>query len=386
MVGQKSKIAIVGAGIGGLAAAVTLRQAGFDVCVYEQTSRFARVGAGIQMGPNAVKALRGMGLEDVLRKSSFSPRSSLNREWNTGATTNEFPLAAYVEERYGTPFLAMHRGDLHAALASLVPGEIVHRNKKLVGLTQNSDEVSLSFADGSVVTADAVIGADGVHSLTREILLGAEKPRFTGKVAYRTTFPTALLKGVDIGDSRTKWWGPDRHIVIYYVTQARDEVYFVTSQPEDASWLTPESWSAKGDLSMLREAYAGFHPDVRGVLDACPDVHKWAIFERDPLPSWGAGRVVLMGDACHPMTPYMAQGAAMALEDAVVLARCVTHAGDANYAEAFELFETSRKPRTSAVQLGSKANTWMHKQTNPDWVYGYDAWEVPLGEHVPAQP
>ena len=380
MVSRKAKVAIIGAGIGGLAAAITLRRAGLDVQVYEQAQRFARVGAGIQMGPNAMKVLRGMGLEQHLRASSFAPRSSLNREWNTGAVTNEFPLADFVEERYGTPFLALHRGDLHEALAVQVPGDVVHTGKKLMTLDQDDDQVTLSFADGTEVKADAVIGADGVHSLIREKLLGAEQPRFTGRVAYRTTFPTSLLKGIDIGDSRTKWWGPDRHIVIYYVTRSRDEVYFVTSQPEDAAWLTPESWSAKGDLGMLREAYAGFHPDVRGVLDACPDVHKWAIFERDPLPGWGEGRVVLMGDACHPMTPYMAQGAAMALEDAVVLARCVEQTGTDAFPEAFKLFEATRKPRTSAVQAGSKANTWMHKQTNPDWVYGYDAWEVPLGE------
>ncbi len=379
---RKSKIAIIGAGIGGLAAAITLRRLGLHVDVYEQASRFIRVGAGIQMGPNAMKVLRGMGLEESLRQTSFAPRSSLNREWNTGAITNEFPLAEYAEERYGTPFLALHRGDLHAALASLVPPEVVHNNKKLTGLTQDDDGVSLTFADGLVATADAVIGADGVHSLIRGILLGAEKPRFTGRVAYRTTFPAALLNGMDIGDSRTKWWGPDRHIVIYYVTQRRDEVYFVTSQPEDSDWITPESWSAKGDLSMLREAYKGFHPDVLSVLNACPDVHKWAIFERDPLPSWSAGRVLLMGDACHPMTPYMAQGAAMALEDSVVLARCLDERADSSFPEAFRVFEATRKPRTSAVQAGSKANTWMHKETNPDWVYGYDAWEVPLVDCV----
>ena len=133
-------------------------------------------------------------------------------------------------------------------------------------------------------------------------------------------FPAALLAGAKIDDC-TKWWGPDRHIVIYYVTPQRDELYFVTSQPEP-EWRN-ESWSAKGDLGQLRRAFEGFHPQVQAVLNACPDVHKWALYERDPLPAWCVGRVVLLGDACHPMLPYMAQGAANALEDAAVLARCI---------------------------------------------------------------
>ncbi len=375
---QDLPIAVIGAGIGGLAVAAALQRQGIAVDIYEQAARFARIGAGIQMSPNAMRVLSGLGLEKPLLETAFAPHSSLNREFDSGEVTNEFPLADFARERYGMPFLAMHRGDLHSALASLVPASSVHQGKQLIGLEQHSDSVLLSFQDGSQVRAAAVIGADGVHSQVREIILGAEKPRFTGRVAYRTTFPASRLGDLDIGSSRTKWWGPDRHIVIYFITQRRDEVYFVTSQPEDAGWMTPESWSAKGDLNTLREAYSNFHPNVQSVLAACPDVHKWAIFQRDPLPSWGTGRVVLMGDACHPMTPYMAQGAAMALEDAVVLSRCMANQGTQDIDTAFRLFETVRKPRTSAVQNGSNANNWMRKSTNPDWVYGYNAWEVPL--------
>ena len=168
-----------------------------------------------------------------------------------------------------------------------------------------------------------MIGADGVHSLIRDHVAGPEQPRFTGRLAYRTTFPVSLLRGVDIGTSRTKWWGKDRHIVIYYVTAKRDEVYFTTSQPEKADWMTKESWSTTGDLAEMRAAFSSFHSDVQKVLAAAPQVHKWGIYERDPLPSWSKGNVVLLGDACHPMTPYMASGAAMALEDAAVLARAI---------------------------------------------------------------
>ena len=145
-----------------------------------------------------------------------------------------------------------------------------------------------------------MIGADGVHSTVREIILGHEKPINKGRVAYRAVFPASLMNGKDIGPSRTKWWGPDRHIVIYYTNADRSEIYFVTSLPEPLEWMTRESWSAKGDVKELRAAYAGFHPDVRAVLEACPDCHKWAILEREPLARWSDGRVVLLGDACHP--------------------------------------------------------------------------------------
>jgi 2-polyprenyl-6-methoxyphenol hydroxylase-like FAD-dependent oxidoreductase len=375
---KNPSIAIVGAGIGGLAVAACLRRAGMDVQIYEQATQFARVGAGIQMTPNAMMVLRGLGLEERLRAIAFEPGFGLNRDYDTGAVSNKLPIAKVMQERYGAPFLLMHRADLHAALASLVPESILHRGKKLVGLTQDAGGVTLDFADTTNVRADLVIAADGVHSLVREIMLGKESPRFTGKVAYRTTFPASRLGDARLLPERTKWWGPDRHIVIYYVTRAQDEIYFVTSQPEDASWMTPESWSAKGSLEELRSAFAGFHPEVRAVLDACPDVYKWALLERDPLPTWRLGRVVLLGDACHPMTPYMAQGAASALEDAVVLSRCLERVRDNGIDSALNSYEATRKPRASEIQGTSSQNTWMRQSTDPGWVYGYDAWKAPL--------
>src|SRR5712691_6521632 len=369
-------ITIIGAGIGGLAIAAALHQRGIAVEVYEQADKFARVGAGIQQSPNAVRVHRGLGIEDRLRQVAFCPASSLNRDGTSGAVSNDHPLGRAVEARYGAPYLTLHRGDLHEALASIVPAECVHLGKKLVGISARGTRVELRFTDGTQVEAGAVIGADGVHSLVRDHVAGAQAPRFIGRLAYRTTFPTSLLRGVEIGASRTKWWGQDRHIVIYLVTAARDEVYFTTSLPEKADWITAESWSTKGNLVEMRDAFAGFHPDVRAVLAAAPEVHKWGIFERDPLATWSRGRVCLLGDACHPMTPYMASGAAMALEDAVVLARCLDEIDDIE--EAFRAYEATRKPRASTVQAGSSANTWMRNETNPDWLYGYNAWTVPL--------
>jgi 6-hydroxynicotinate 3-monooxygenase len=373
---RKLSVAVVGAGMGGLAVAATLRRVGIDVQVYEQAPRFARIGAGIQMMPNSIKVLRGIGIEQRLRETSFAPYSHLNRDGYSGAITRELPMP---ENLYNAPYLCMHRADLHDALASAVPKEIVHLGKKLIGLDQAGGQVTLHFEDRTRVTADAVIGADGVHSIVRDIVVGPDEPIHKGRIAYRAVFPASLMDGFDIGPSRTKWWGTDRHIVIYYTTKTKSEVYFVTSVPEPAEWLTRESWSAKGGVRELRKAYEGFHTDVRNVLAACPDCHKWAILEREPLRRWSAGHVVLLGDAAHPMTPYMAQGAATSIEDAAVLARCLDAVNGEDIGGAFKRYEAHRKPRTSVVQAISSANTWMREgDGDTSWLYGYDAWNANL--------
>jgi 2-polyprenyl-6-methoxyphenol hydroxylase-like FAD-dependent oxidoreductase len=375
-------IGIIGAGIGGLATAAALLACGFNVRIFEQARNFARVGAGIQMTPNPMKVLRALGVEPELRRISFEPASGLNRDYASGAVTNELPLKTAIEVRYGAPYLCAHRADLHTAIKNVVPEELISFGRKLAGIDHGPTSVRLTFTDGTTEIVDALIAADGVHSIVRDAMLGKEEPRFTGRVAYRTTFPASLLEDKQIAPSRTKWWGPDRHIVIYYVTASRDEVYFVTSQPEDAGWMTRESWSTKGDVKALRDAFSAFHPEVRHVLDRCPEVYKWALLARDPLPRWSDGRVVLLGDACHPMPPYMAQGAAMALEDAMVLARCLDGVEADGFAAAFRRYELNRKPRATQIQQVSGKNNWMQHNTNPDWVYGYDAVTAPLLEDV----
>jgi salicylate hydroxylase/6-hydroxynicotinate 3-monooxygenase len=260
-------------------------------------------------------------------------------------------------------------------LASAVPDECIKLSHKLVGLDETGDGVRLAFANGATAVADAVIGADGIHSVVRDMLFGTSPVHFTGRIAYRTTYPAALLDGQKIDDC-TKWWGDDRHIVIYYVKPDRSEIYLVTSQPEPEFRI--ESWSAKGDVRELRSAFAGFDRQVETVLTACPDVHKWAIVDRNSLDHWSDRNITLLGDACHPMTPYMAQGAAMAIEDAAVLSRCLDGVGRDGVESAFRRFEASRKDRTARVQQTSRTNTWLREKTDADWVYAYDAWNVPL--------
>jgi 6-hydroxynicotinate 3-monooxygenase len=372
----KLHIAVVGAGMGGLAAAAALRLKGHDVTVYDQARAFTRLGAGIQVGHNAMHVLRGLGLEDRLRAETFYPRAWSNRDWKTGEVMFDIVFGPEAEAKYGAPYLLAHRGDLHAALASAVPEEIVRRDHRLTGIDRSTSGVKLSFANGRDVEADAAICADGVHSVAREALFGKDEPIFRDRIAYRTAFPARLLGGYDIGGC-TKFWGEDRHIVMYPVKADSSEVYFVTSQPEPAFQI--ESWDATGDPAVVREAFAEFPETVRRMVGACETVHKRPLVDREPLARWVEGNVALLGDACHPMTPYMAQGAAMAIEDAAILSRCLEGVTEREgVAAALRRYETTRLQRTSKMQLTSRQNNWGKGETDVDWVYSYNAWQAPL--------
>jgi len=375
MAAEKTCIVIIGAGIGGLTAAACLLRLGFSIEVYEQAPQFAPIGAGIQLTANAMKALGGLGLIEHLRGLGFVPAAFHSRQWDTGKITNVQIMGEALEQRYGAPDLMIHRARLHAALAALIPRDRIHFGRKLVAIERSESSTTLVFANGSRVTAVPVIGADGIHSMVREALFGAEQPRFTGRVAYRTTYPTALLNGIAV-DQRAKWWGPDRHVVHYFTTANEDEIYFIAVVPEP-NFLV-ESWSAKGDKDTLLAAFAGCHPQLRAILAAAPELRKWALVERDPMPSWGKDGVVLLGDACHPMMPYMAQGAASAIEDAVVLARCLAGVSRDEIPNAFAVYAANRKERTARMQLTNRENTWLRFKTDTDWVYDFDAWHTEL--------
>jgi 6-hydroxynicotinate 3-monooxygenase len=364
---------VVGAGIGGLASAIALSRAGFRVTVYEQASAFGRVGAGINLTPNASKCLYQLGLGQALEKVAVEPPFRLSRSWDSGEVTSRVELGEHARQRYGAPFLQLHRGDLHAALVGALDGVTVEFDRRLVGYElQPAGDVELTFASGDRSRADVVIAADGIHSRVREQMLGPERPHFTGRVAFRGVIPATALEGLD---PFVKWWGPDRHIVIYRISGG-SECYFVTSLPEQ-SWRH-ESWSTLGDVAELRRAFAGFHEHVQAVLHACEETYKWALHERDPLPRWlDDGPVVLIGDACHPMVPYMAQGAATALEDAVVLARCLDGVGSRDeVVPRLRSFQAHRLARTASIQREARRNRWLRFDNDPGWVYGYDATTV----------
>lgn len=370
------RVAVIGAGIGGLAAAVALRAIGAQVEVYEQGRAIARVGAGLQLAPNATKALRGLGLLDRVRAIASRPESWCSFAARDGALTLRLPLGNEVESRFGAPYLHVHRSDLHGVLLEAVAD--VHLGHCLVGLEQRGAEVTVRFANGGAATADLVIGADGVHSAVREMLFGPMAACFSGLVAYRGIVPVDRVPDVPLISA--KWWGKDRHFVHYWVSRGR-ELNLVAPVPE-ATW-TEESWTAEGKVGDLLDAMSDFAEPVRRIAGATTVLMRSALYDRDPLPRWGDGRVTLLGDACHPMLPFMAQGAGMAIEDAVVLARCLDGVPSDGVADAIARYAGTRLSRTSDVQGGSRANDFLRGTssglTNDD-VYGYDAWQVPIGQ------
>jgi salicylate hydroxylase len=370
------RIGIVGGGIGGLAAAIALHRAGCDVTVFEQSKQFLRVGADINLTPNAVRALDGLGVGLAVREHAARPTHRISRSWDSGAETSRLEMGDEAERKYGAPQLTIHRADLLTALAGVFPGDRVRFGKRAQSIVQNGDHVDLDFFDGSPSRVDVLIGADGIHSAVRTAMFGAENPRFTGVVAFRAVVPAERLAGVPNLQAFTKWWGPnpESQIVTFPLNRGRDIFIFATTAQE--SWHL-ESWTTQGSVEELRGFYADFHPDARALLDACDEVLKTALYERDPLPYWSSGHLTLLGDACHPMMPFMAQGAGMAIEDGVVLARHLNTATHlAAIPAALAHYDAARLERTSKIQIGSRGNNWLRDGGNADWVYGYDAWGV----------
>jgi len=369
-----TNIAVIGAGLGGLTAAGLLQRAGFSVKVYEQASAFSRIGAGIHLSANVMLVMRRLGIEKALADIGLHPDAFVSRQWDTGDILFELPFDPASEAHYGAAYVNVHRGDLHAVLESALAHNSVAFGKKLQDMDVSGSRPRLIF-ENEQTEADIVIGADGVNSKVREFVLGPDKPRYTGHVAHRSVFPAALLKGLPIR-ACTKWWGPGNHILVYYMTQTREEVYFVTSAPH-GEWNDELSF-VPCDRDEFLAVFDGYHPELRQVIETAPAVTKWPVYDREPVDRWHAGNIVLLGDACHAMRPYMAAGAAMAIEDAAVLARCIAEIGSDDPAESFAWYEANRMPRVQKVHQISALNTWLRTPTNPDWLFTYDACAMPL--------
>ena len=279
------RIGIVGAGIGGLAAAIALHRAGPDVTVFDRSKQFMRVGADINLTPNAVRALDGLGVGPAAREHAARPTHRISRTWDSGEETSRLEMGDEAERKYGAPQLTIHRADLLAALAGVFPTERVQFSKRAQAIVQDGDGVDLSFADGSAARVDVLIGADGIHSAVRTAIFGAEHPRFTGVVAFREVVPVERLAGVPNLQAFTKWWGPNpqSQIVTFPLNRGRDIFIFATTAQD--SWHL-ESWTTPGSVEELRGFYADFHPHARALLDACDEVLKTSLFARYPLPQW----------------------------------------------------------------------------------------------------
>jgi salicylate hydroxylase len=370
------KIGINGGGIGGLAAAIALRTQGHDVVVFEQAERFGRVGADINLTPNAVRALDGLGIGATLRETAARPSARISRMWDTGEVTSHLPMSDEAEIKYGAPQLTMHRADVIAALEAAMPAGALRLGHRVTKLAQQESAAAVALADNTEHRFDLVIGADGIHSGVREFILGPDAPQFTGVVSYRAVVPATRLANLETG-AFVKWWGPtpESQIVTFPLNRGRDVFIFATTA--HPNW-TNESWTAPGDPDALREAYQHFHADAKTLLAACDTVLASALYVREPLPQWSRGNFTLLGDACHPMMPFMAQGAGMAIEDAVVLSRALDGASAATLGAALARYENARRERTARIQIGSRGNNWLKEGGNADWVYGYDAWTVPV--------
>jgi salicylate hydroxylase len=356
-------VAVVGGGIGGLTAALALLRAGFDVHVYEQASALGEVGAGIQISPNASRVLHGLGLADRLAGAGVRPLAWHQRRWEDGRTLLRAPLGDRVEAAFGFPHYQIHRADLLSVLAGALPAERIHLAHRLTDLVDRGDGVEAHFATGARATFDLVVGADGIHSATRRMLFGAQHPRFTGCVAYRGLVPAERLGDLGLEVTSQVWMGPGAHFVHYFVSGGR-LVNFVAVIERD-SW-TRESWTDHGEVADALAAFAGWHEQVRAILGAVEETFIWALFDRSPLERWSAGRVTLLGDACHAMLPFMAQGAAQAVEDGATLATCLAGA-NGGVGEALRRYERLRIPRASRIQALSTTNkTRFHLPDGPE--------------------
>jgi 2-polyprenyl-6-methoxyphenol hydroxylase-like FAD-dependent oxidoreductase len=387
------KIAVIGGGIGGLSAALQLLKAGLDVHVYEQAPQIAEIGAGIQISPNASRLLLRLGLKAAMDAVGVQPRAVHQRRWDDGRSLQRAPLGPEVEANFGAPYYHFHRADLANLLADALPRERLHAGHKLMRLEQDSERVTVGFDNGATAEADLLVGADGIHSRVREIVFGPEKPRFTGCVAWRGLVPAERLRHLDVEIASHAWFGPGGHVVHYWVAGGR--MMNVVCIVEHGDW-TRESWTDKGEVADVLTRYEGWHPTVRSLIGAFPETFIWALHDRAPLPCWSAGRVTLLGDACHPMLPMMAQGAAQSIEDGATLAALLEATPD-DLAAVLTRYEALRKPRATKLQQASAANRSRFHLPDGDaqrardeamatsgdrsianigWLYAYDAADV----------
>jgi salicylate hydroxylase len=355
MTARRLRVLVLGGGIGGAAAALALLRQGFEVRLYEQAPAFAEVGAGVQLAPNGVRVLDRLGVGQAVRAAAAEAAAKEIRFWRDGRSWPLFDLGAEALARYGHPYLLLYRPDLLAALVQAVgalDAGALRCGRRGIAVEIARRSAGIRFADGTTAEGDVLVGADGIHSVVRAAVSGPDRPVFSGLVAWRGVVPAVALPAPLRRPVGVNWIGPGRHLVHYPLR--RGELVNVVGIVERDDWQV-ESWSARGEPSAFAADFAGWHADVQALIAAVAEPHQWALMLREPLARWGRGRVTLLGDACHPTLPMLAQGANQALEDALVLARAL--AEDPSHPEcALRRYEAARIPRTLRMVAGSAEN------------------------------
>jgi salicylate hydroxylase len=345
-VASKFRVLIAGGGIGGITALLALRRRGIDAELFEQAAAFSQVGAGLQVSGNATRILRALGLGEALARVAYYPQGRDYRAWDNGDRLYYTPLGERAEAHFGAPYYTAHRADLLDVLLGGVEAGSFRLGSRIERFDQDDRGVTISFRDGSTATGDVLIGADGIHSTVRGQMFGSELPRYTGNVAWRGLVPAERVAHLDIAGVAGVWMGPNRSIVQYHIAGGKTFNWIGISRSEQPA---RESWLAEGRIEDALAEYAGWHDTIRSVIAATPHVLRQALYDREPLPDWRIGRVVLLGDAAHPMMPFYAQGAAQSIEDAYVLAGCLAAMPDGPVA-ALTRYVRLRQPRTAWMQ------------------------------------
>ncbi|MEW2068954.1 FAD-dependent monooxygenase [Streptomyces sp. NPDC007346] len=388
MARKRPYVAVVGGGIGGLAVALGLRRQGVEAVVHEQAHALSHQGAGIAIGANGHRALRELGVAERLTASAARPSRADFRHWRTGRSMVSHRLTGLYEERFGAPFWTVERAAVQQALLAELGPRHVRLGARCTGVDRTADGAVIRFEDGGEAEADAVVGADGIHSAVRHSLFGPQEAVFSGTSGYRALVPMDRLRHVPELAEPVLWlWlGPGRHFIAYPVADG-SALNFLAVVP-DRTW-TVESWSTEGDAAELRAAFDGWHPFVTEVLGACERPGRWALYDREPQRVWSSGAVTLLGDAAHAMLPHHGQGANQALEDAVVLAHFLARTDTGGVPSALRAYERLRRPRTRLLQAGSRKNAGCFQlpdgpqaearnarlATLPDdvaWIHGHD--------------
>jgi 2-polyprenyl-6-methoxyphenol hydroxylase-like FAD-dependent oxidoreductase len=344
-----TRVTIIGGGIGGATAGCALAQAGLEVSIYESAPELKEIGAGVALHPNAMRVLRMIGVEDEVRRLAGRSQWSVTHNWKTGRVISRISRA-HQAQSFGLSGATIHRADLLDVIAAALPEGCVTLGKRCASVESRGDVAVARFEDGGEVEADVVIGADGIHSRVRAALFGPDDPKFTGKICYRSVVRAAAVEGQRPATDNAQWLGPHGTIVLYPLRG--DELINVVCHYDDEHYRH-ESWITECDGQEVLDRYAGWHESLLRVFAAGDTWYKWALYDRDPIPRWTQGRVAILGDAAHPMLPYLGQGACQAIEDGAVLATALAvEAGDP--VAGLERYERTRRPRASRVVLAAR--------------------------------